>query len=366
MLRFLLPAFALTGALLVLFAGAISDLHPWSTGIPATPFSPPASTAPDLAPPQPQADLQRPSATNPGAEQQQANRQQPAPEPSTGQVEALQQQAAALQQQLAQRAQELQQRTQELQQRTRDVQQAQAEADRLRDGKDSSGQRRETDEVKPPQPTTRSSELNQRSQELEARKRDLDQRSRDAAPAPAEAERLRQVIEALRQQKQNRTEPATSPRQKAEDAPAARQKAKQQQSAATPPQDAPSSSPGRSSETGAPTQQLVTAKQWLAAGRPDEARRLLATAQTQVVFQPVTPDSPDAQGGSVPATEIGNAIRWLDAGANRQAMQAINRAIDATTSPAARVRAWSGYQADSSSGYSQPFTPRYYSNDAVR
>src|SRR5690348_914540 len=113
MLRFLLPAFALTGALLVLFAGAISDLHPWSTGIPGTTSSPLASNAPELAPPPPQPDLQRPSDTSPGAEQQQASRQQPAQEPSPGQVEALQQQAASLQQQLAQRAQELQQRTQE-------------------------------------------------------------------------------------------------------------------------------------------------------------------------------------------------------------------------------------------------------------
>jgi hypothetical protein len=30
------------------------------------------------------------------------------------------------------------------------------------------------------------------------------------------------------------------------------------------------------------------------------------------------------------------------------------------------VRAWSGYQSDSYSGYSQPFGPRYYSSEAGR
>jgi hypothetical protein len=77
-----------------------------------------------------------------------------------------------------------------------------------------------------------------------------------------------------------------------------------------------------------------------------------------MVLQPVTPDAPDAQGANGPATEIGNAIRWLDNGANQQAMQAISNAIGATGEQVGKVRAWSGYQAYSSSGYSQPFTPR--------
>jgi hypothetical protein len=49
--------------------------------------------------------------------------------------------------------------------------------------------------------------------------------------------------------------------------------------------------------------------------------------QTQMVLQPVTPDRPAAEGGNPSATDVGNAIRWLDIGASGQAMQAIDRAI---------------------------------------
>ena len=47
-------------------------------------------------------------------------------------------------------------------------------------------------------------------------------------------------------------------------------------------------------------------------------------------------------------------------------MEAINRAIEAASGSVGRVRAWSGYQSDSYSGYSQPFGPRYYSSEAGR
>ena len=75
-------------------------------------------------------------------------------------------------------------------------------------------------------------------------------------------------------------------------------------------------------------QQLVNAQQWLAAGRSDEARRILAMVQTQMVFRPVTPDQPMAEGGNPSATDVGAAIRWLDMGVSGQAMQAIGRAIN--------------------------------------
>jgi hypothetical protein len=65
--------------------------------------------------------------------------------------------------------------------------------------------------------------------------------------------------------------------------------------------------------------QLVDAQRWLAAGRPDEARQILAMAQTQMVLRPVTPDHPLAEGGNPSATDIGAAIRWLDIGAEGQA-----------------------------------------------
>jgi hypothetical protein len=125
-------------------------------------------------------------------------------------------------------------------------------------------------------------------------------------------------------------------------------------------------------------QQLQTARQWLSAGRPDEARRILAMVQTQMVFQPVTPDQPSANGGNPSATDIGDAIRWLDMGASSQAMQSITRAIGNANPPAnanlagnARpaggpVRAWSGYAADAPSGAVPPPPPGYYRSEFDR
>jgi hypothetical protein len=411
MLRFLLPAFALSGALLVLFAGALND-RLGSSGAPDT-LPRFANKSPEPLIAQPPSDAQRPAPADPGTGQP-PNKQQATSASSQRQVDALQQQATALQQQLAQRSKELEQRTKELQQRTRDVQATQAEADRLnqsmdvarqqhkehsarlsqlaarsaeldqrskeleqrtkelqqrtrdvqsaqaendrlkQQGMDSARQRQE-DGAKLSQLAARSAELEQRSQELEARKRELDKRSHDADAAQAEALRLRQVVDAIRQQ--SKVEPATLVRPKADEAPSPRQRVKPPSPAAPTAQE--SSPPRRPPDAPAPpAQQLITARQWLAAGRPDEARRLLTAAQPQMALQPVTPDAPDAQGASVPATDVGNAIRWLDMGANQQAMQAISHAIEAVGEPVGRVRAWSGYQAYSSSGYSQPFTPR--------
>jgi hypothetical protein len=63
--------------------------------------------------------------------------------------------------------------------------------------------------------------------------------------------------------------------------------------------------------------------------------------QTQLVLRPVTPDQPEATGGNSSATDVGNAIRWLDMGANNQAMLAINRAIDNVNRVDGGQRAWS-------------------------
>jgi hypothetical protein len=74
--------------------------------------------------------------------------------------------------------------------------------------------------------------------------------------------------------------------------------------------------------------QLLIAREWLVTGRLDQARRVLAMVQTQMVFQPVEPDQPPAAQGVTPlATDVGNAIRWLDMGAKDQAMQALNQAM---------------------------------------
>jgi hypothetical protein len=112
------------------------------------------------------------------------------------------------------------------------------------------------------------------------------------------------------------------------------------------------------------SQQLQTARQWLSAGRPDEARRVLAMVQTQMVFQPVTPDQPAAQGGNPSATDIGDAIRWLDMGASGQAMQSITRAIDDANLASRPVRAWSGYATGAPSGSVPP--PSYYTGNVNR
>ena len=100
----------------------------------------------------------------------------------------------------------------------------------------------------------------------------------------------------------------------------------------------------------------MAARQLIAEGKPDDARRLLAMTQTQMVFRPVTPEAPDAQGYSVPATAVGDAIRWLDIGAIAQAMQAINTAIEDSSG---RVRVWSGNSTSRYPAYSQSSASRF-------
>lgn len=75
------------------------------------------------------------------------------------------------------------------------------------------------------------------------------------------------------------------------------------------------------------SQQLLIARQWLATGHLDQARRALAMVQTRMVLQPFESDRAAARGANAMATEVGNAIRWLDMGSNGQAMQALNKAL---------------------------------------
>jgi regulator of replication initiation timing len=167
------------------------------------------------------------------------------------------------------------------------------------------------------------------------------QRSHDIEAKRAEMDGLRQGLEAMRAE----TETLRQQRQAEEDA-LARNKAQVKQMATAnasrrPPAPRPASPPPPFAP--ALTQSLQNAQQWLAAGRPDEARNILATAQTQMVLRPVTPDHPMAEGGNPSATEIGTAIRWLDMGANSQAMQAISRAIIQANAAEPRPRPWSDY-----------------------
>jgi len=168
----------------------------------------------------------------------------------------------------------------------------------------------------------RSHELEQRSHDLEAGNSEMDRLRQGLEVRRGEADKLRQDIDALHQQ-----------RMAEEDALARAKSHEKQMVTAMAPRRAPAPRPSRPPLAPAPAgpsaaQQLVNAEQWLAAGRSDEARRILAMVQTQMVLRPVTPDQPMAEGGNPSATDVGAAIRWLDMGVSGQAMQAIGRAIN--------------------------------------
>jgi hypothetical protein len=101
-------------------------------------------------------------------------------------------------------------------------------------------------------------------------------------------------------------------------------------------------------------QQLMTAREWLASGRTQDARRVLATVQTEMVFTPVTPDQPYAQGENLTATAVGDAIRWLDMGETGRALQSISRAIDTVNVSGERASAGPVYPAAVAPGYLPP------------
>jgi regulator of replication initiation timing len=187
---------------------------------------------------------------------------------------------------------------------------------------------------------------------------------READVAGQKVERLRQDNDRLHQQ----TDEASLARQKtpaqqksvrAAPAPPAAQKtprSTQQQSpqsalAPTSPQSSqhvPDPQPTQPLPAPAAARALQTARQWLAAGRPDEARRVLAMVQTEMVYQTSTPeDRRDATGPEPAMADVRAAIRWLDMGAGDRANESITRAIDEATSEppgAAGVRTWSGYR----------------------
>ena len=262
--RFLLPALAMTAALIVLFAGVMGELKSWPD-LSARAIAIISGTEPRHALPM---GTPAPSAAStPAVAEQQAAR-----DALQRQIADLQRQAGDLQSQIAQRS--------------HDIEAKRAEMDGLRQGIDA--MRAETDTLR----QQRQAEARSKAQEKQMA----------TANAP-------------------RRPPAPRP-------------------ASPPPQSAP-----------AVAQSLQNAQQWLAAGRPDEARNILATVQTQMVFRPVTPGRPMAEGGNPSATEIGAAIRWLDIGANSQAMQAINRAINHANAAEPRPRPW-GY-------LNQPFGGQY-------
>ncbi len=336
MWRFVLPALAMMGALLVLFAGALGDLRSWpevSRGATSIMAAVTPDQAPSPVPSTPSAQLPAP----PGPAQQAAS------DASQRQVSWLQQQASVLQTQIDQRKQELDQRTQEVNQIKQQLSQS-------------------------------TQELNQRTQDLNQRKQQIAQQSHEVDALRGEADKLRKSLEALHQQQQRAAQEAAQARQKTQDqqlavaiqsaganqsrpSPVRRPGSPDQQVASNTPAMQPMLRPSAS-------QQLMTARQWLAAGRPEQARRVLAVVQTQMVFQPVTPDQPVEQEGNASATYVGDAIRWLDRGANGQAMAAINRAIAGIGN--GLPNAWAGYPAEGPSSYVQTARTGYYSDYSYR
>jgi hypothetical protein len=75
------------------------------------------------------------------------------------------------------------------------------------------------------------------------------------------------------------------------------------------------------------SQQLLFARQWLATGHLDQARRILAVVQTRMVLQPTEPNGFSSPSVNALAMNVGNAIRWLDMGSAGAAMQALNQAM---------------------------------------
>lgn len=154
--------------------------------------------------------------------------------------------------------------------------------------------------------------------------RDEVARGSKVEPARAGTERLLQDTDPLQQQRQ--TELPTSARRKSRGQqlaalPARRPPASPLNLTSTPVQPIPVLMPEPSA-----TQQLLIAQQWLATGRLDQARHVLAMVQTRMVLQPVDLDQPAAQRAGA-LTDVGNVIRLLDTGSTGQAMQALNRAM---------------------------------------
>jgi TolA-binding protein len=251
MLRFLLPALLMVGALVALFAGALGDWQGlsdswdrWHTLVanlasdrPVIPAAPAPAPAP---PPAPAAVTQVPPASNGDARQTAAD--------------TLRQQVAGLQAQVAQRTQQL-------------------------------------------------------------------------ASLHADTDQARQELETLRLQQQMQA--ALNTRHQAQVRQAEARARRQHRNTVPAPPSFASAQPGL---VVPPLTQLIAAREVLASGRPQDARNLLATAETKMVFQPITPDQPDTMGGNRAATAVQEAIHLVDTGDIDQAIQAINRAIDITKS----------------------------------
>ena len=172
------------------------------------------------------------------------------------------------------------------------------------------------------------SQLAAHRQELAQSAQEPVRRTHDLDPVQAEANKLRQqrdtedvrrAIDGLRQAK-------LSPPPKAQEQQAAVASSRPADPIRLPGQVEPNLPPAQPVLASSTSQRLQSAQQLLSAGRPGEARRVLAMVQTQMIFGPV--HQPAAQGGNTSPSDVGDAIRWLDMGASDRAMQSVTRAID--------------------------------------
>ena len=189
---------------------------------------------------------------------------------------------------------------------------------------------------------------------MDGLQKDVAQQTQELASLRASEERERQTLDALHKQRQDTqstfVQPQTQPQHAPGDAPSGQTlkhefaHTARQPASTTEAQSIPS-----------PRIQLMAARQALMGGRSEDARRMLALAQTQMVFQPVTPDQPDATGGNSAATEVGYAIRWLDIGSPTQALQQINVALG--NIPAADSQAADSQAANTQAANAPAITP---------
>jgi hypothetical protein len=162
--------------------------------------------------------------------------------------------------------------------------------------------------------------------QVDGLQKDVAQQTQELASLRASEVRERQTLDALRKQRRDIQSTSAQPQTQPQHAPGetpSRQTL--QHEPAHPTRQSAGTTEAQS--TASPRMQLMNARQALMGGRSEDARRMLALAQTQMVFQPVTPDQPDAAGGNVAATEVGYAIRWLDIGNPTLALQQINVAL---------------------------------------
>ena len=80
----------------------------------------------------------------------------------------------------------------------------------------------------------------------------------------------------------------------------------------------------------APKERLQAAREALLAGRNEEARSLMETAQLQFVFSPIDPDAPAGDNISMPATWIGRALKSLQLGDASGALHDLDLAMNSS------------------------------------